>query len=136
MIFRALRALVYCDAFVVARYEYGVSSQPASSVPFSAAPSSLEVVVALGDLPEEEVAVRPDAGRRVRAQVLEPVGERVHDLGELAPSAPGAPSTGQPPPGRIDPVERVRDVLALHACAMLAAAIGLALLQERAKGAQ
>ena len=32
MIFRALRALVYCDAFVVARYEYGVSSQPASVV--------------------------------------------------------------------------------------------------------
>ena len=31
MIFRALRALVYCDAFVVARYEYGVSSQPASA---------------------------------------------------------------------------------------------------------
>ena len=40
MIFRGLRALVYCDAFVVARYEYGVSSQPASGVPFSAAPSS------------------------------------------------------------------------------------------------
>ena len=40
MILRALRALVYCEAFVVARYEYGVSSQPASGVPFSAAPSS------------------------------------------------------------------------------------------------
>ena len=32
--------LVYCEAFVVARYEYGVSSQPASGVAFSAAPSS------------------------------------------------------------------------------------------------
>ena len=40
MIFRALRALVYCDAFVVARYEYGVSSQPASRVAFRATPSS------------------------------------------------------------------------------------------------
>src|SRR5262245_48838641 len=37
---RARRALVYRDAFVVARYEYGVSSQPASGVPLSAAPSS------------------------------------------------------------------------------------------------
>ena len=40
MILRARRALVYGDAFVVARYEYGVSSQPASGVAFSAAPSS------------------------------------------------------------------------------------------------
>src|SRR3954469_17904708 len=40
MILRALRADVYCDAFVVARYEYGVSSQPASGVALSAAPSS------------------------------------------------------------------------------------------------
>ena len=39
-IFRARRADVYCDAFVVARYEYGVSSHPASGVPLSAAPSS------------------------------------------------------------------------------------------------
>jgi len=30
----------YSEAFVVARYEYGVSSQPASGVPLSAAPSS------------------------------------------------------------------------------------------------
>src|SRR5205085_1503992 len=37
---RARRAAVYGAAFVVARYEYGVSSQPASGVPFSAAPSS------------------------------------------------------------------------------------------------
>src|SRR5262249_17331859 len=28
VILRALRAFVYCEAFVVARYEYGVSSQP------------------------------------------------------------------------------------------------------------
>src|SRR3954470_1263968 len=40
VILRALRALVYCDAFVVARYEYGVWSQPASGVAFTAAPSS------------------------------------------------------------------------------------------------
>ena len=40
MIFRGRRASVYGDAFVVARYEYGVSSQPASGVPLSAAPSS------------------------------------------------------------------------------------------------
>src|SRR6188472_1094100 len=33
--FRARRALVYCDALVVARYEYGVSSQPASGVALS-----------------------------------------------------------------------------------------------------
>ena len=31
---RGFRACVYCDAFVVARYEYGVSSQPASGVAF------------------------------------------------------------------------------------------------------
>ena len=37
---RARRAWVYCEALVVARYEYGVSSQPASGVPLSAAPSS------------------------------------------------------------------------------------------------
>src|SRR5205085_11315709 len=37
---RALRAFVYSDAFVVARYEYGVSSQPAIGVPLSPAPSS------------------------------------------------------------------------------------------------
>ena len=40
MISRGFRALVYCDAFVVARYEYGVSSQPASGVALRAAPSS------------------------------------------------------------------------------------------------
>ena len=39
-IFRGRRALVYEEAFVVARYEYGVSSQDASAVAFSAAPSS------------------------------------------------------------------------------------------------
>ena len=38
--FRGFRAAVYCDAFVVARYEYGVSSQAASGVPFSSAASS------------------------------------------------------------------------------------------------
>jgi len=37
---RAFRALVYCEAFVVARYAYGVSSQPASGVPLSAVPRS------------------------------------------------------------------------------------------------
>src|ERR671937_825246 len=38
--FRARLAFVYCDSFVVARYEYGVSSHPASGVALSAAPSS------------------------------------------------------------------------------------------------
>ena len=42
-----------------------------------------EVVVALGDLPEEEVGLGPDAGRRVRAQMLEPLRERVDYGGEL-----------------------------------------------------
>jgi hypothetical protein len=37
---RGRRADVYSEAFVVARYEYGVSSQPASGVAFSSAPSS------------------------------------------------------------------------------------------------
>src|SRR3954451_8057505 len=40
MILRAFRAEVYTEAFIVARYEYGVSSQAARGVPFSAAPSS------------------------------------------------------------------------------------------------
>jgi hypothetical protein len=31
---------VYCEAFVVARYEYGVSSQAAIGVPFNSAPRS------------------------------------------------------------------------------------------------
>src|SRR5436305_5474538 len=39
-ILRGFLALVYDEAFVVARYEYGVSSQAASGVPFSAVPSS------------------------------------------------------------------------------------------------
>ena len=40
MILRGRRACVYGEAFVVARYEYGVSSHPASGVAFNAAPSS------------------------------------------------------------------------------------------------
>ncbi len=111
MIFRALRALVYCDAFVVARYEYGVSSQPESSVALSAAPSSSSSFVLLGDLPEEEVAVSSRSRDGVRPQVVEALRERVHDLGEefLVVAA-----IRLAPPRRIDAVERVRDVLALH----------------------
>ena len=47
------------------------------------------------------------------AQVLEALGERVDDLGELV-LVRLALLHGQPPPGRIDLEERVRDVLALH----------------------
>ena len=70
-----------------------------------------EVLVALGDLPEEEVAVRPDAGRRVRAQALDPLGPRLDDLGERVLHR-RALLDRQPPPGRIDPEEGVGDVLA------------------------
>jgi len=65
---RGLRAFVYSEALVVARYECGVESQPASGVAFSAAPSSPRVLVAFGDLPEEEVGVGPHAADRVGAQ--------------------------------------------------------------------
>ena len=72
-----------------------------------------EGLVALGDLPEEEVGVRPDTRRRVRTQVVKAVGEVLDDfcegvLGGLALL------DRQPPPRRIDAEEGVRDVLALH----------------------
>ena len=103
---------MYCDAFVVARYEYGVSSQPASGVAVQRGAELAERLVAVGDLPEEEVGLRAHAGRRVRAQVVEAVGEVLDDLGEGV-LAGLALLDGQPPPRRVDAVERVRDVLAL-----------------------
>ena len=119
MIFRALRALVYCEAFVVARYEYGVSSQPASGVPFSVGAELAEVLVALGDLPEEEVAVRADAGARVGAQAGHALRPGLDHLGERV-LAGCALLDRQPPPGGIDPVEGVRDVLAFASAETLA----------------
>ena len=72
-----------------------------------------EVLVALGDLPEEEVAVRPHARDRVRAERGHAPGPVLDDLGERV-LAGDALLDGQPPPGRIDPEERVGDVLAAH----------------------
>ena len=74
----------------------------------------LERLVTVRDLPEEEVGVGPDAGGAVRAQVLEALREGVHDLGELV-LVRLALLHGEPPPRRIDAVEAVSDVLALHA---------------------
>ena len=69
MILRARRAAVYCEAFVVARYEYGVSSQPGERRRVQRGAELAEILVALRDLPEEEVAcraARPSSSRRAR----------------------------------------------------------------------
>ena len=95
---------------MVPRYEYGVSSQAASGVPFSAAPELEQVVVALRDRPEEEVGLGADADRGVGAEALDPPGELVDDVGERL-LAGRALVDGQPPPRGIDAEEAVRDVL-------------------------
>src|SRR5204862_6780331 len=73
-----------------------------------------EVLVALGDLPEEEIAVGTHAGERVGAQPIHPSGPVLDHLGERV-LAGCALVDRQAPPGGIDPVERIRDVLAAHA---------------------
>ena len=70
-----------------------------------------QVVVALRDLPEEEVGLGPDPGDVVRAQPFHPAREVLHDLGERV-LAGLALLDRQPPPGGIDLEEAVRDVLA------------------------
>src|SRR4029079_170755 len=72
-----------------------------------------QIVVALRDLPEEEVAVGPNAGAGVRAKAGHPLGPRLDHVGEGVLA--GCPLLDrQAPPGRIDTVERIGDVLALH----------------------
>ena len=68
---RARRADVYSEAFDVARYEYGVSSQRGQRRRVERRSELAEVVVPLGDLPEEEIGLGPHAARRVRPQRLE-----------------------------------------------------------------
>ena len=94
MIFRGRARFVYCEAFVVARYEYGVSSQPASGVPFSAAPSSPRSLVALGDLPEEEVGLGADARVEYARRCSNRSAEVLDDLGERVLARPARSSTG------------------------------------------
>jgi hypothetical protein len=110
---------VYCDAFVVARYEYGVSSQPARPVERGA--ELAEVLVALRDLPEEEVDLRPDADARVRAEAVEAAGEVLDRLGKRV-LVRGPLLDRQPAPGGLDAEEGVGDVLA--ACRLAHAAYG------------
>ena len=81
--------------------------------PVERGPELAEVVVALRDLPEEEVRLGADAGRRVAAERVEAVGELLDHLGEGV-LARLALLVGEPPPGRVDPVEGVCDVLAAH----------------------
>ena len=75
-----------------------------------------EVVVALGDLPEEEVAVGPDPGRRVHVQGVEPRRELVHGLGERILRR-RALLDGQAAPLGPRLEERVGDVLAARLAA-------------------
>ena len=70
-----------------------------------------EVDIALGDLPEEEVAVRADAGARVRTKALHALCPGLDDLGERV-LARGALLDRLAPPFRRDAVEAVGDVLA------------------------
>src|SRR5439155_26753733 len=81
--------------------------------PVERGPELAEVLVARGDLPKEEVAVRPDAGQRVGAQRIQPRRPVLHDL--LEGVLPGcALLDRQPAPGGIDAKEGVGDVLAAH----------------------
>src|SRR5262249_60526720 len=59
LILRARLAFVYCEGFVVARYEYGVSSHAASGVAFSAAPSSPRSSYRRGIFPKKKSVSRP-----------------------------------------------------------------------------
>src|SRR5205085_5745419 len=72
-----------------------------------------EILVSLGDLPEEEVAVGADAGDGVGAQRVHAAGPVLDHFGKGVLA--GRPLVDrQPPPGRIDLVQAVRDVLAAH----------------------
>src|SRR6266508_4156886 len=68
-----------------------------------------QVVVALGQLPEHEVDLGTHADEAVRAK-LHPLLPSCDDVGERF-LAGCALLDRKPPPGRVDPVERVRDVL-------------------------
>src|SRR2546430_7395431 len=72
-----------------------------------------EVLVPLSDLPEEEVTVGPDTADAVGPERVHPGSPVLHDLGEGVLA--GCPLVHrEPPPGWIDPEERVHDVLAFH----------------------
>src|SRR5262249_39761609 len=72
-----------------------------------------EILVPPGDLPQEEVGVGPYSRDGVGAERLHAAGPLVDDLREGV--LPGrALLHGKPPPGRVDAVEAVGDVLAVH----------------------
>ena len=98
------------------RREVGVGSlEPACERrPVQGGAQLAEVLVALGDLPEEEVAIGADARHRVSPQGVHPSGPVLDHLGKGV-LARGALVDRQPAPGGIDPVEAVPDVLAAHA---------------------
>ena len=79
----------------------------------SSARELLEIAVALGELPEEEVASDRTPTSRIDAEVLHPLRPRLDHLREGS-FANGALLDRQPPPLRGKLVERVRDVLAVH----------------------
>ena len=66
------------------------------------------------DRTREELLEQAQALLTVQKQVLEAVSERVQDVGELLLLQLARLGRELTPPGRIDPVEGVRDVLALH----------------------
>src|SRR5215211_3572639 len=73
-----------------------------------------EILVALGDPPEEEVRIRPDAGDGVdpeRVESLDPVLDHLRERILVG----RAVLDREPPPGRIDAIEGVGDVLPRHA---------------------
>src|SRR5262249_36185279 len=72
-----------------------------------------EILVAVGDLPEEEVAVWADSGEGVGPQRIHAPGPILDYLGERVLSG-RAFVDRQAPPGRLDLAEGVRDVLAAH----------------------
>ena len=108
--FRGRRAAVYCDAFVVARYEYGVSSQPASGVAFNAAPSSPRSSYRWVIFQRKKSESGRTPADRVGAQRIHPAGPLLDGLREGV-LAGHSLLDRQPPPGGIDAEELVRDVL-------------------------
>ena len=110
---RALRAEVYCEALVVARYENGVSSRPGELRRVQCGAELPEVLVAGRDLPEEEIDVGTDAGRRVGPQVVEPLGVLVDGVGEGLLG--GRPLLDrEAAERRVEPEEGVGHVLPVH----------------------
>ena len=80
-------------------------------MPFRAGAELEQIVVALGDLPEEEIGLGPDTRDVVGAQALHAAGPVLDDLGEGVLGSV-ALVRRKPTPCGIDLEEAIRDVLA------------------------